>query len=151
MKLAMLATTAITTLLLIPSFAADSPKAQPCDEMLSIREVVVVCENEDRSDEINKIYREILGRDAESEGLKTWSRKLERSTIKKIRREIAESQEAKMVLNRVYQEVLGRNVDPSGLKTYTKNLKKNWTLSDVRRDIQQSEEAMMKVSSSLPQ
>ncbi|HEY9653196.1 MAG TPA: DUF4214 domain-containing protein, partial [Coleofasciculaceae cyanobacterium] len=94
--------------------------------------------------EINQIYREVLGRDADVDGLKTWSDRLERSNLRKVRREIAQSDEAASVLNRLYQEVLGRSVDRSGLKTYRKNLTRNWTLSDVRRDIEGSEEAMKK-------
>ena len=145
MKLGMLATTAITTTFLIPAFSADSVNAQACEEMLSIRNVVVFCKSSDRSDEINKIYREVLGRDAEPEGLKAWSEELSKSTLRKIRREIAESDEARHALNRVYQEVLGRNVDNSGLKAYTKTLKKDWSLHDVRSSIQQSEEARQKI------
>ncbi len=144
MKLAMLATTAVATTTLLMSLSSrDSAMTAKCDEMLAIQDIVVLCENEDRSNEINQIYREVLGREADPQGLQTWSQKLSRrNTINDIRREIAESDEAKLVLNRIYLEVLGRNVDRSGLKTYTKNLKRNWTLSDVRRDIQRSEEAM---------
>jgi hypothetical protein len=145
MKLGMLATTAITTTFLLPAFSVDSANAQTCEEMLSIRNVVVFCKTSDRSDEINKIYREVLGRDAEPEGLKAWSQELSKSTLRKIRREIAESDEARRALNRIYQEILGRNVDSSGLKTYTKNLKRNWSLNDVRSSIQQSEEARQKI------
>jgi hypothetical protein len=65
--------------------------------------------------------------------------------LRKIRREIAESDEARRALNRIYQEVLGRNVDSSGLKAYTKTLKKDWSLHDVRSSIQQSEEARQKI------
>ena len=145
MKLGMLATTAITTTFLIPAFSVGSANAQTCEQMLSIRNVVVFCKTSDRSDEINKIYREVLGRDAEPEGLKAWSQELSKSTLRKIRREIAESDEARRALNRIYQEILGRNVDSSGLKTYTKNLKRNWSLNDVRSSIQQSEEARQKI------
>ncbi len=145
MKLGMLATTAITTTFLSPAFSVGSANAQTCEEMLSIRNVVVFCKTSDRSDEINKIYREVLGRDAEPEGLKAWSQELSKSTLRKIRREIAESDEARRALNRIYQEILGRNVDSSGLKTYTKNLKRNWSLNDVRSSIQQSEEARQKI------
>ena len=145
MKLGMLATTAITTTFLIPSFSVGSANAQACEEMLSIRNVVVFCKKSDRSAEINKIYREVLGRDAEPEGLKAWSEELSKSTLRKIRRQIAESDEARLALNRIYQEVLGRDVDKNGLKTFTKTLKKDWSLNDVRSSIQQSEEARQKI------
>ena len=145
MKLGMLATTAITTTFLIPAFSVGSANAQACEEMLSIRNVVVFCKKSDRSAEINKIYREVLGRDAEPEGLKAWSEELSKSTLRKIRRQIAESDEARLALNRIYQEILGRDVDKNGLKTFTKTLKKDWSLNDVRSSIQQSEEARQKI------
>lgn len=145
MKLRMLATTAVTTsVCLMPALMADSTQAQQCEEMLAIRDVVVMCQKDERTSEINQIYREVLGREADVHGLKTWSEKLQRSNLRKVRHEIAQSDEAESVLNRIYQEVLGRSVDRSGLKTYKKKLTKNWTLSDVRRDIERSEEAMKK-------
>ena len=150
MKLDFLATTAITTLtLLLPLGLTDSAKAQECDEMLSIRDVVIVCENNEQSsayhDDINKIYQEVLGRDADSQGLITWLRELSRSTtLKDIRSRIAKSREAKGVINRLYQEVLGRDVDPRGLKTYTSHLARGWSQSDIREHIQRSDEARKK-------
>lgn len=145
MKLQMLATTALTTsVCLMPALMADSPQAQQCEEMLAIRDVVVMCQKDERASEINRIYREVLGREADVHGLKTWSKKLERSNLRTVRREIAQSDEAEGVLNQIYQEVLGRSVDRSGLRTYRKNLTRNWTISDVRRDIGKSEEAMKK-------
>lgn len=148
MKLAFLATTAVTTTtVLIPLGLTNLARAQSCDEMLSIRDVVVVCENNDRNPDhystINKIYQEVLGREVDALGLRTWSRELEKNNrLKDIRRKIARSREAQIVINQIYQEVLGRNVDPSGLRTFTKHLAKGWSKEEVRQTIQQSDEAM---------
>lgn len=150
MKLAFLATTAVTTItVLIPFSLANLARAQNCDEMLSIRDVVVVCENNDRNLEhhnaINQIYQEVLGRDVDAPGLKTWSRELEKNKrLKDVRRKIAKSREAQTLINQIYQEVLGRNVDSSGLKTFTKHLAKGWSQENVRQNIQQSDEARRK-------
>ena len=153
MKLDFLATTAIATItLLIPLCLTDSAKAQNCDEMLSIKDVVIFCESNDLDsnyyDDINKIYQEVLGRNADSQGLITWLSELSKSTpLRDIRSRIAKSREAKSVINRIYQDVLGRSVDPSGLKTYTKHLARGWSQNDVREHIQRSDEAMKRSSS----
>lgn len=147
MKLAFFSTTAVTTSTVLMSFGlANLAIAQNCDEMLSIRDVVVVCENNDhypeRVNAINKIYQEVLGRDVDALGLKTWSRELEKNKrLKDVRHKIAKSREAQIVINQIYQEVLGRNVDASGLKTFTKHLAKGWSKEEVRQNIQQSDEA----------
>ncbi|HAA33117.1 MAG TPA: hypothetical protein DCE56_42090 [Cyanobacteria bacterium UBA8553] len=148
MKLDFLATTAIATItLLIPLGLTHSAKAQPCDEMLSIRDVVIFCQsksdqNSEDYDDINQIYQEVLGREADSQGLTTWLNALNRNTrLKEIRSRIAKSRETKGVINRIYQEVLGRNVDPSGLKTYTNHLARGWSQDEVREHIQRSDEA----------
>lgn len=147
MKLAFLTTTAISTItLLIPLCLIDSAEAHKCDEMLSIKDVVILCESKDRNsdyyDDINKIYQEVLGRDADSQGLITWLTELSRTTtLKDIRSRIAKSKEAKSVINQIYQEMLGRSVDRSGLKTYTNHLARGWSQNDVREHIQRSDEA----------
>lgn len=154
MKLNFLVTTAIATItLLSPLCLTDPAQAQECDEMLSVKDVLIVCEkndqNSDHHDDINKIYQEVLGRDADSQGLVTWLRELSRSsTIRDIRSKVAKSREAKRVINQIYQDVLGRNVDPSGLKTYTTHLASGWSQTDVREHIQRSDEAMKRNSSS---
>lgn len=147
MKLNFLTTTAITTItLLIPLCLIDSAKAQECDEMLSIQDVVILCkstdQNSDDYNDINKIYQEVLGREADPQGLRTWLSELNRNTrLKDIRSRIAKSKETKGVINRIYQEVLGRSVDPSGLKTYRSHLARGWSQNEVREHIQRSDEA----------
>ncbi|MBW4519333.1 MAG: DUF4214 domain-containing protein [Scytolyngbya sp. HA4215-MV1] len=94
-------------------------------------------------DEINNIYREVLGRNADRRGLRDYSRQVQRSgwSLREVRRDIAKSREAEDRINDIYRSVLGRNADRDGLKTYTNRLAEGWTLRQVRRDIGNSREA----------
>ncbi len=92
--------------------------------------------------QLNQIYQEVLGRNADERGLRTYSRELERGkSWAYIRREIAESNEAAQVINRLYREVLGRDTDRNGLRTYQQHLADGWSLRDVQRSLQRSDEA----------
>jgi hypothetical protein len=92
--------------------------------------------------ELNQIYQEVLGRNADERGLRTYSRELERGrSWAYIRREIAESNEAAQAINRLYREVLGRDADRNGLRTYQRHLADGWSLRDVQRSLQRSDEA----------
>lgn len=97
---------------------------------------------DDFYDDINQIYREVLGRNADWDGLRTYARALERGrSLRDIRQEIAYSSEARERINQLYREVLGRNVDSRGLRTYTDRLASSWSLRDIRRDLERSQEA----------
>lgn len=123
-----------------------------------------IAQSREARDRINELYREVFGRDADSSGLNTyrdrlaggWSlrdirRDLRRSDEVRGRnrndsnsqrgRDFARSQEARDSINQIYREVLGRDVDSSGLRTYLNRLKDGWTLRDVRRDLERSDEA----------
>lgn len=150
MKLTQLATTAIaTTAFLFPVFSADVAKAQNCIGSGQFS----VCLGDDgnnnrrlgdRSDsynEINDIYREVLGRNPNSENLDYWSNQLNRgTTVREIRRDIAQSREAEQRINQIYRQEVGRNIDRNSLETYTNQLANGWSLSEVRRDIQSNGE-----------
>lgn len=93
-------------------------------------------------DNINQLYRDVLGRNADWGELRDGSRDLERGrSLGYIRQEIAQSREARERINQLYREVLGRNADSSGLNTYTDRLADGWSLRDVRRDLSRSDEA----------
>jgi parvulin-like peptidyl-prolyl isomerase len=98
---------------------------------------------EDLFRDINRIYQDVLDRRVDREGLRTWAEQLEsgRRSLNDIRREIAQSQEARAKINQIYVEVLGRNADPGGMQTWIDNLSKGKSLSDVRNAIANSEEA----------
>jgi hypothetical protein len=92
--------------------------------------------------EINRLYREILGRNADNQGLRTWSRQLERGrSLNDVRREIAYSREAETEINNIYRQYFGRNVDRNGLRTWQAELARGRSLRDVQRAIQRSPEA----------
>ncbi|MDY6940445.1 MAG: DUF4214 domain-containing protein [Cyanobacteriota bacterium] len=97
---------------------------------------------EDYYSDIQRIYRDVLGREADPEGLIHWSERLADGTpVSAIRQEIANSPEAQAKIDRIYQEVLGRDVDRSGLETWTSKLARGSTLAEIRREIEASEEA----------
>ena len=92
--------------------------------------------------DVDRIYRDVLGREADVEGLLHWSEELaDGMPLSRVRQEIANSPEAEAKIDRIYQEVLGRDVDSSGLETWTQKLARGSTLADIRREIESSEEA----------
>ncbi len=95
-----------------------------------------------REAEINRIYVEVLGRNADPGGMTSWLNALASGwTFGQVRSAIAHSQESQANINRIYQEILGRNADPGGMTTWTNNLANGWTLDQVRNAIANSEEA----------
>lgn len=93
-------------------------------------------------DEINRLYRQVLGRNADDAGLRTWTRQLQRGrSLSDIRRELAYSREAAAEINYIYQRVLGRNVDRNGLRTWQSELARGKSLREVQRSIERSPEA----------
>jgi len=99
-------------------------------------------QRENLYDEINEIYRDMLGQDVGRREFLTWSRAVERGTpLRAVRREIAQRPEVQARINQIYREVLGRDADPDGLKTYTNRLIDGASLRDIRNDIRRSDEA----------
>lgn len=91
---------------------------------------------------INEIYRDVLERDADYRGLRTWASKLERgATLGEIREDIARSREAQDRIRDLYREVLEREADAGGIRTWVGELADGDSLSDVRKKIADSEEA----------
>ncbi len=93
-------------------------------------------------DELDDIYKEVLGRNIGRDGLRTYVRRLEQGwSLTRIRQDVAKSDEAEQALDGVYRRILGRGVDPSGFKTYSRKLAQGSSLRDVARDLQKSKEA----------
>ncbi|MFB8789600.1 MAG: hypothetical protein U7123_12260 [Potamolinea sp.] len=91
--------------------------------------------------DVNKIYRDMFGTDADNASLRTWVRSVELGrSLDDIRKDIAQSPQARNMINQAYREVLGRDVDASGLQTYTYFLIKGKNLNDIRNDLRRSEE-----------
>lgn len=96
----------------------------------------------DYYNDIKLIYREVLGREADVDGLIHWSDLLASGTeLSQVRELIANSPEAKVNIDRIYQDVLGRTVDSSGLQTWTRKLAQGSTLAEIREEIESSPEA----------
>ena len=92
--------------------------------------------------DLNRIYRQVLGRPIDASGFRTYSEQLrDGKSLEWVRDDLSRSRESGAAVNRVYQRVLGRDADPSGLNTYTDKLEDGWTLRDVRRDVIRSDEA----------
>lgn len=93
-------------------------------------------------DAIQEVYQEVLERNPDRGGMRTYQDRLADDwNIEDIREDIAESGEAEQAINRLYREILGRNADRSGLRTYQRKLGEGWSLDKVRRDISNSDEA----------
>lgn len=93
-------------------------------------------------DELDDIYKDVLGRNIGRDGLRTYTRRLEQGwSLARIRQDVAESNEAETALDQVYRRILGRGVDPAGFRTYSRKLARGASLRDVARDLQKSDEA----------
>lgn len=92
--------------------------------------------------EINRIYQQVLGRDAEYSGIQNHVRALQDGqSLNDVRRSIARSSEARQRINQIYREVLGRDADSNGMEGWIRSLERGRSINDIRRDIENSEEA----------
>lgn len=98
--------------------------------------------SDDAEEAIEDIYEEVLERDPDRGGMRTYQNRLADDwNIEEVREDIADSDEAENAINRIYREILGRNADRGGLRTYQRKLGEGWSLDKVRRDIADSDEA----------
>lgn len=94
----------------------------------------------DFHNDIDEIYQEVLGRSVDNKGLRTYSKRLEKGdSLREIRTDIAQSDEATDVVKSIYRDITGRNASRSTIKDYTRRLAAGWTLNDVEDDISDSE------------
>ena len=98
--------------------------------------------SDEAEEEIEEIYEEVLERNPDGGGMRTYQNRLADDwNIEDVREDIAESDEAEGKINQIYRQILGRNADSGGLRTYTRKLGEGWSLDKVRRDIADSDEA----------
>lgn len=144
MKLKLLA---ITAVILATSVTIPLQAEAQCQE--NSKESTCFDASKDRRDRrrrnyqaaINQIYREVLGRNVDSQGLRTYGERLEDGdSFDEIREDVADSREARDVVSRLYEELLGRDASRNTVREYTRRLAGGWTLSDVRDDILESDE-----------
>jgi hypothetical protein len=102
---------------------------------------------------IRRAYQDILGRDPDPEGLRTYrSNIIDRNwTEQDVREALRNSPEyqsggartasADRIIRRAYQDILGREPDPEGLSTYRRNIvERGWDEQDVRTALRRSQE-----------
>lgn len=91
-------------------------------------------------DDIDRIYQEVLGRSAQGDEVRTYSRRLEKGdSLRDIRSKIAASGEARDLVKDIYREITGNNASRSTVTNYTRRLADGWTLGDVEDDISRFE------------
>lgn len=91
---------------------------------------------------VNSLYREVLGRSADSASLRRFADQVvDGRDLSDVRIELATSAEAREAIKRIYREVLGREADPSGLETQINELRRGESLSQIRAAISRSPEA----------
>jgi hypothetical protein len=96
---------------------------------------------------VQRAFREVLGRPADPEGLRTYRDRLmhenwsEQQMIEQLQRSSeARGINADEAINKAYREVLGRDADPSGLSHYRSKWKDGWTQGQIRDDLRRSHE-----------
>lgn len=93
-------------------------------------------------DELDDIYKEVLGRNIDNNGIRTYVDRLERGwSLAQVRQDVAESREAEQALDQLYRRVLGRGIDGRGLETYQRKIARGDSLGDVERELRRSDEA----------
>lgn len=91
---------------------------------------------------LNALYQDVLGRSIDRSGLKTYGRRLDNGwSLSRVRKDLANSDEARDRLNDIYRRVLSRDIDSDGLRTYRRRLADDWTLYDVEESVSKSDEA----------
>jgi hypothetical protein len=102
---------------------------------------------------VRRAYQDVLGRDPDPEGLRTYRSKMidEGWTEQDVREALRQSPEyastdrrnasADRIIQRAYRDILHREPDPSGLETYRRNIIENgWDEHDVRQALLKSPE-----------
>lgn len=85
---------------------------------------------------LNQIYREVLGRNVDDRGYRTYSDRIRDGwSLEQVRRELASSDEARESIRRLYREVRNRDASSRTVRDYQRRLINGWTLREVRRDI----------------
>lgn len=96
------------------------------------------------SNEINTLYVQVLGRNANSKDLRNYSQTINNQgwSLAQARLNLANSQEFNQAINNIYREYLGRNVDASGLQGYRNAVINGVSFEAVRNEIANSPEAL---------
>ena len=88
---------------------------------------------------VTQIYRDVLNREPDPGGLKSWSNSS--LTLKEIRKRIAHSKESQNKLHGLYKKYLCRRGEPAGMAYWQKQLASHQTFKQVDRGFYNSKEA----------
>ncbi len=113
------------------------------------RDVVVFVRWDRREAErlVRACYRDILGRDADANGLRHYLSRLVDAgwSEQQLRDDLRQSDEFKhrdldAIIRRSYRDVLGRGPDPAGMASYQRSLSRGMTEAEMREDLRRSKE-----------
>lgn len=92
---------------------------------------------------ISRIYQDVLGRNADASGLRTYSDRVTRNSwsYDRVRQELARSPEVRSAINQLYVQVLRRNADAGGMNTFLREVQNGKSLEWVRQELVRSDEA----------
>ena len=97
--------------------------------------------------EVNNLYVQVLGRNADANGLSSYVQAVNQGrSLDQVRRNLANSQEFNQSINKLYQEFLGRNVNSNGLQSYRNAIINGRNFEEVRNEIANSPESRNRTS-----
>lgn len=99
--------------------------------------------NSNQYQEINDLYIQVLGRNAERNELRNYNQALNNQacSLTEARRNLVNSQEFNQAVNNIYREYLGRNADNKGWQSYRNAVMNGRNLEQIRNEIANSPEA----------
>jgi hypothetical protein len=89
--------------------------------------------------EINNLYVQVLGRNANSNDFRNYNN--QNWSSDQARRNLVNTQEFNQSINNIYREFLGRNADSNGLQSYRNQVINGRSFEEVRNEIANSPEA----------
>jgi hypothetical protein len=106
-------------------------------------DLVVPTNNFGSENDVENIYFQVLGRKADSGGLKNYTQAISDRgwTLNQVRQQIAASPELGQMINQAYQQYLGRNAEARGMQSYRRSIANGKSINDVRNEIANSREA----------
>ena len=109
--------------------------------------VVMAWNRRDADRAVRSAFRDILGRDPDEDGLRTYRARLMEAgwSEDQLRDQLRHSPEFRQrdltsLIHRIYREVLGRDPDPAGVATYTRALQGGMSEAEFRADLRRSGE-----------
>lgn len=111
-------------------------------------DVFTAWERRDAERAVRAAYRDYLGREADSSGLRFYTGRLldagwSEEQLRDVFRRSPEFKDRDLdaIVRRVYREELGRDPDPSGIAAYTRGLSRGMTEPELRAELRRSREA----------